>query len=156
MISGKVSGLFATHVGGVPKPRVDAITVQTSGILNEVIRDKKHHGGSEKAVCILSQEIIESLQVLGHPISGGSTGENILLDVPSHALQPGAQIEFDKVKLEITMAATPCKTIGESFLDQEFTLLSDKKYPSQTRWYARVITEGVIQDLESVVINSNA
>ncbi|CAI8372805.1 MAG: sulfurase [Euryarchaeota archaeon] len=155
MISGTISGLFATTVGGVPKPRVDSLEVETLGIKDEIIRDKKHHGGPEKAVCLISEEIIQDLQVKGHPIAGGTTGENILLNAPYQSLKPGVQLEFDKVKLEITMAASPCKTIGDSFLNKEFNLLSDKKYPGKTRWYARVLVEGTIEQDENVTINSN-
>ena len=110
MITGQVSGLFATTVGGVPKPRVDLIEIETLGIRNEIIRDKKHHGGAQKAVCIISEEVIHDLRDHGHPISGGTTGENILLSVPYDALNPGVLLEFEQVTLGITMAASPCKT----------------------------------------------
>ena len=156
MIKGSVVGLFATTVGGVPKPSVESIEVETLGIKDEVIRDKKHHGGAEKAVCLLSQDVLQELQNDGHPIAGGSTGENILINVPFESLRPGVQLKFHEVELEITMAATPCKTIGDSFIDQNFNKLSDKKYPGRTRWYARVLVEGVIHQDESVTINSNA
>ena len=154
MITGQVSGLFATTVGGVPKPRVDLIEIETLGIRNEIIRDKKHHGGAEKAVCIISEEVIHDLRDQGHPISGGTTGENILLSVPYDALNPGVLLEFEQVTLEITMAASPCKTIADSFINQEFNLLSDKKYPGKTRWYARVLSEGTVYDGETVTISS--
>jgi MOSC domain-containing protein YiiM len=120
MITGSITGLFATTVGGVPKPRVDSIEVTTQGIRNEIIRDKKHHGGEQKAVCLLTNPIIKELQSTGHPISGGSTGENILLDVSPDLLQPGVQLQFSTVALEITMPAPPCKTISDSFTDGEF------------------------------------
>ena len=67
MDSGSIAGLFATTVGGVPKPRVDTLDVTTLGIRHEIIRDKKHHGGTEKAVCLMSVETMELLQSLGHP-----------------------------------------------------------------------------------------
>ncbi len=156
MISGTISGLFATTVGGVPKPRVNSIEVKTLGIKDEIIRDNKHHGGPKKAVCLIAEEIIKDLQINGHPIAGGTTGENILLNVPHQCLRPGVKIEFENVKLEITMAASPCKTIADSFLNQNFNLLSNKKYPGRTRWYARVLVEGMIEQDESVTINSNA
>ena len=89
MVSGSIAGLFSTTVGGVPKPRVDALDVTTNGIRHEIIRDKKHHGGTEKAVCLMSVETMEHLQSLGHPIHGGSTGENILMDVPQASLGVG-------------------------------------------------------------------
>jgi len=115
MVSGSIAGLFATTVGGVPKPRVNTLEVTTLGIRNEIIRDKKHHGGMEKAVCLMSSETMEHLQSLGHPIVGGSTGENLLLNIPQESLKTGVQLKFDQVQLEITMAASPCKTIAESF-----------------------------------------
>ena len=156
MGSGFIAGLFATTVGGVPKPRIDALDVTTNGIRHEIIRDKKHHGGPEKAVCLMSLETMEHLQSLGHPIRGGSTGENILIDVPQTSLRVGVQLKFDQVELEITMPAPPCKTIADSFSGGDFNQLSDKKYPRQTRWYARVLQEGIIHEGEQVSINSNA
>ena len=54
------------------------------------------------------------------------------------------------------MAAPPCKTIADSFSGGDFNQLSDKKYPGQTRWYARVLQEGIIHEGEQVSINSNA
>ena len=156
MISGSVVGLFATTVGGVPKPSVHSIDVETLGIKDEIIRDKKHHGGADKAVCLLTQDVLQQLQDDGHPIVGGSTGENILIDVPFDSLRPGIQIEFREVKLEITMAASPCKTIGDSFINQNFNAISDKKYPARTRWYARVLVEGTVHQNEQLTINSIA
>jgi len=156
MIQGPVVGLFATTVGGVPKPSVESIEVRTLGIKDEIIRDKKHHGGADKAVCLLSQDVLQQLQNNGHPIAGGSTGENILIDVSFESLQPGVQLKFHEVELEITMAASPCKTIGDSFIGQNFNELSDKKYPGRTRWYARVLVEGTIHEDELVTINSIA
>jgi len=156
MTQGSVVGLYATTVGGVPKPSVESIQVEKLGIKDEIIRDEKHHGGADKAVCLLSQDILQQLQDDGHPIVGGSTGENILLDVSYESLQPGVQLKFHEVELEITMAASPCKTIGKSFIDQNFNELSDKKYPGRTRWYARVLVEGTIHEDESVSINLNA
>lgn len=156
MIQGSVVGLFATTVGGVPKPSVESIEVEALGIKDEIIRDKKHHGGADKAVCLLSQDVLQQLQDDGHPIAGGSTGENILIDVPYESLQPGVQLQFHEVELEITMAASPCKTIGDSFIDQNFNAISDKKHSGRTRWYARVLVEGTIHEHEIVTINSNA
>ena len=78
------------------------------------------------------------------------------MDVPQASLGVGVQLTFNQVKLEITMAAPPCKTIADSFSGGDFNQLSNKKYPGQTRWYARVIQEGFIHEEEQVSINSNA
>ena len=156
MLTGSVLGIFATEEGGVPKPSVDSIDVRLNGVHGERIRDTKHHGGPERAVCILSNQTLEFLQQDGHPILGGSTGENLLIDVDEDVLEPGIRLKFTDVELEITSPAPPCKTIKESFTNGDFKQLSHKLNPQRTRWYAKVIHEGIIRVDEIVEINSNA
>ena len=156
MLVGSVLGIFATEEGGVPKPSVDSIDVRLNGVYGERIRDMKHHGGPKRAVCILSNQTLEFLQSEGHPISGGSTGENLLLDVEEEVLGPGVRLKFSHVELEITSPAPPCKTIQASFTNGDFKQLSHKLNSRRTRWYAQVIQEGIIHVEEAVEINSNA
>lgn len=156
MLTGSVLGIFATEEGGVPKPSVDSIDVRLNGVFGERIRDTKHHGGPKRAVCILSNQTLEFLQNEGHPISGGSTGENLLIDVDEEFLRPGVRLKFANVELEITSPAPPCKTIQGSFTNGDFKQLSHKLNPQRTRWYAQVIQEGMIHVDEVVDISSNA
>lgn len=156
MLTGSVLGIFATEEGGVPKPSVDSIDVRLNGVFGERIRDTKHHGGPKRAVCILSNQTLEFLQNEGHPISGGSTGENLLIDVDEEFLRPGVRLKFANVELEITSPAPPCKTIQASFTNGDFKQLSHKLNPQRTRWYAQVIQEGMIHVDEVVDISSNA
>ena len=156
MLTGSVLGIFATEEGGVPKPSVDSIDVRLNGVFGERIRDTKHHGGPKRAVCILSNQTLEFLQNEGHPISGGSTGENLLIDVDEEFLRPGVRLKFANVELEITSPAPPCKTIQTSFTNGDFKQLSHKLNPQRTRWYAKVIQEGMIHVDEVVDISSNA
>lgn len=156
MLTGSVLGIFATEEGGVPKPSVDSIDVRLNGVYGERIRDTKHHGGPKRAVCILSNQTLQYLQQDGHPISGGTTGENLLIDVDEDSLKPGIRLKFTHVELEITTPAPPCKTIQESFTNGDFKQLSHKLNPQRTRWYAKVIQEGIIQIDEVVEINSSA
>ena len=58
----------------------------------------------------------------------------------------------NQLEIEITQDAPPCKTIKNSFIDGEFTLISHKKFPNVTRWYARVLTQGTIQNNEQYQI----
>lgn len=156
MLTGSVLGIFATEEGGVPKPSVDSIDVRLNGVFGERIRDTKHHGGPKRAVCILSNQTLEFLQNEGHPISGGSTGENLLIDVDEEFLRPGVRLKFANVELEITSPAPPCRTIQASFTNGDFKQLSHKLNPQRTRWYAQVIQEGMIHVDEVVDISSNA
>jgi MOSC domain-containing protein YiiM len=152
MLTGSVLGIFATEEGGVPKPSVDSIDVRLNGVYGERIRDTKHHGGPKRAVCILSNQTLESLQLDGHPITGGSTGENLLLDVAENQIGPGVRLKFRQVELEITTPAPPCNTIQESFTNGDFKQLSHKLNPLRTRWYAKVIQEGIINSGETFYV----
>ena len=54
----------------------------------------------------------------------------------------------------ITQDAPPCKTIKESFLDGYFNAISHIKSPNNTRWYAKVIEEGLVRLNDTIeVIN---
>jgi MOSC domain-containing protein YiiM len=59
---------------------------------------------------------------------------------------PGARLALgDEVVIELTDFATPCKTIRESFVNQEFVRISQKLHPGESRVYARILREGVIR-----------
>jgi len=137
-------GLFISQ-GGVPKLPVESLFIDKSGCFGDKQNDLKHHGGEDKAVCIIQNSIICDLQSQGHPIKPGSTGENILIggsDVGQ--IFPGTKLMFKELEIEITQDAPPCKTISQSFTDGEFTLISHKKFPLFTRWYARVLKSGTV------------
>ena len=139
-----VVGLHASN-GGVPKLPVDALLVTVDGCDGDYQNDLKHHGGKDKAVCILQQEIIDELTEKGHPIGPGTTGENLLINgIQVGMLSVGTRLKIGNCELEITQDAPPCKTIKQSFNDDNFMLISHKKFPNFTRWYAKVIREGEI------------
>jgi MOSC domain-containing protein YiiM len=133
--------------GGVPKLPVEEARVTRLGIVGDGHDDKENHGGSLAALCLYSLEEIEGLQAEGHPIASGTAGENITLaGVDWSAMTPGARLSLgDEVVIELTDYATPCKTIRESFVDQEFVRISQKLHPGESRIYARILRDGVIR-----------
>ena len=139
---GKLLGIFTSN-GGVPKLPVDSADIRFEGISDDDQNDKKHHGGINRAICILENELLVKLQSEGHPIMPGTTGENLLVEGFNLAI--GSKISIGTVQLEVVSAATPCKTISKSFKDGFFNRMSDKKYPGETRWYCRVLKEGTIR-----------
>lgn len=150
---GSIEGLFASPIGGVPKPRVDTLQVTINGCEGDRQNDLKHHGGPSRAVCLMSMDVMERLQDEGHPISGGTTGENLLISgIAWTEFKVGSVIQTGEVTLRITSDAPPCKTIKASFLDDRFQALSHKVMPQKTRWYAEVIREGVLQNGEAIQI----
>lgn len=137
--------------GGVPKLPVDEARVTRLGISGDGHDDTENHGGPLAALCLYSVEEIERLQAEGHPIAPGTTGENItLVGIDWTAMTPGARLALgDEVVIELTDYATPCKTIRNSFTNQEFVRISQKLHPGESRVYARVICEGVIRPGDS-------
>ena len=150
---GSIEGLFASPIGGVPKPRVDTLQVTIKGCEGDRQNDLKHHGGPSRAVCLMSMDVMERLQDEGHPISGGTTGENLLISgIAWTEFKVGSVIQTGAVTLRITSDAPPCNTIKASFLDGKFKSLSHKVMPQKTRWYAEVIREGVLHLGEAIRI----
>jgi len=133
--------------GGVPKLPVDEARVTRLGIVRDGHDDQESHGGPLAALCLYSLEVIERLQAEGHPIAAGTTGENVTLaGVDWSAMVPGARLALGgEVVIELTDYATPCKTIRESFVDQEFVRISHKLHPGESRVYARILREGTIR-----------
>lgn len=143
-----------TSLGGVPKTPVPSGEVTVEGIRGDFHRDTLHHGGPRAALCLYTLEQIFRLQAEGHPIYPGSAGENVTLEgVDQALLVPGARLRLgDEVEIEITHYTTPCKNIIESFADGDFTRISQKLHPGESRVYARIIRTGTIRQGQRVEI----
>lgn len=138
--------------GGVPKYAVDATTLTTEGVLGDRQLDLEWHGGPQRAVCLFAAESIDALALEGHPITPGSTGENLTLrGLDWSTLKVGSRLQIGTVAvIEITGPAPPCKTIADSFVDGEFKRISEKIHPHWSRLYAAVIHEGQVHAGDSV------
>ena len=133
--------------GGVPKTAVAEAQVTEGGIVGDWHDDVRDHGGPMRALCLYTLEEIERLAGDGHPIFPGATGENVTLrGLPLAALTPGAQLMLGgETLIQITGYASPCKTITAAFNDGDFTRISEKLHPGESRVYARVLREGAIR-----------
>jgi MOSC domain-containing protein YiiM len=140
--------------GGVPKAPVPAAKITVAGVAGDRQNNLKYHGGSDRAVCLWSLEVIETLQAEGHPIAPGSAGENITLaGLDWVALVPGCQLQLGpEVQVEITDYAAPCRQNMKWFSDRKFSRISQKHYPGSSRLYARVLSEGSVQPGDTVQI----
>tara|TARA_Y100000385_G_scaffold189368_1_gene195644 strand:+ start:750 stop:1208 length:459 start_codon:yes stop_codon:yes gene_type:complete len=139
--------------GGVPKTPVNKSFLGKENVSGDQQNDLKHHGGVDRAVCLFSIEIIEALKKEGHPIYPGSTGENLTIEgIDWSLMTSGATLSVGEAKIELTWPAPPCKTIKDSFTDGQFIRISEKKNPGFSRWYARVLKEGLVCKNDKVII----
>ena len=142
-----------TSPGGVPKLPVSEALVSKFGLFGDGQRNRRFHGGPDRAVCLFSIERIRALEAEGHPISAGSTGENITVtSVDWNLVAPGLVIEVGEAVLEITTFTTPCRTIRDSFAGGTFMRMSHKLYPGWSRVYARVLEEGMVRTADPVTL----
>ena len=142
MESGTIVSLNIS-AGGVPKLPVQAVTIERGAIVGDGQNDRKHHGGPDRAVCIYSQELIESLRGEGHPIEPGSAGENVTVaGLDWGVLVPGVRLRIGAAEVEVTSYTAPCKTISGAFLGGSFSRISQIVNPGWSRVYARVLVPG--------------
>jgi MOSC domain-containing protein YiiM len=131
--------------GGVPKLPVLEAKVTEQGLDGDRQRNLKVHGGTDRAVCVFSLELIERLQDEGHSIDPGSSGENLTLaGVQWEALEPGVQLNI----------GPPCEWNARWFRDREFSRISQKKNPGWSRLYARVLQGGIVRPGDEVVVEA--
>jgi len=149
---GRVASLNVSD-GGVPKRAVESAEVTRDGVRGDRQRNLKYHGGRERALCIWSLERIEALRAEGHPVSPGSTGENVTVaGVEWAALAPGVRLRIGPVLAEVTDYTRPCRTIARSFLGGRSGRVSQKTHPGWSRVYARVLEEGRVAVGDAVIV----
>jgi len=149
---GRVASLNVSD-GGVPKRAVESAEVTRDGVRGDRQRNLKYHGGRERALCLWSLERIEALRAEGHPVSPGSTGENVTIaGVEWAALAPGVRLRIGPVLAEVTDYTRPCRTIARSFLGGRSGRVSQKTHPGWSRVYARVLEEGRVAVGDAVIV----
>ena len=142
-----------TSTGGVPKHTVFEAFISEEGVGGDAQIDLQYHGGPDRAVVLFSLEQIRALQAEGHPIAPGSTGENLTVSgLDWTTIAPGTCLQVGGATLQITRYASPCSKIGSSFLDRDFTRISQKVRPGWSRLCARVLTPGLVRPGDHVQV----
>ena len=154
MRQGRVTGLQRS-AGGVPKLPVEGAMVRAMGMEGDKQRDRRFHGGPDRALCLYSQERIDALAGEGHPVRPGALGENVtIVGLPWEEVRPGVRLRIGAVEAEVTAFASPCQKIAGGFRDGEFTRIGQKVNPGWSRVYVRVLSEGAIAVGDPVVLDS--
>ena len=132
--------------GGVPKHAVPRATVTELGLEGDTQRDRRYHGGPERALCLFPLEHIQALRGEGHTITPGAIGENVtVVGLDWARIVPGSRLELgDQVVVEVTRYTSPCFNIKPSFSGGDYSRVSQKTHPGWSRVYARVLRTGDI------------
>jgi MOSC domain-containing protein YiiM len=133
--------------GGVPKLAVEAGRVTVDGVEGDAHRNRQHHGGPDRAVCLYSMDAIRALLAEGHAVAPGALGENVTVEgVEWSRVTPGIRLRLGTdVLLEVTRYTTPCLNIKAAFVHGEYARVSQHRHPGWSRVYTRVLREGVVR-----------
>jgi MOSC domain-containing protein YiiM len=149
---GRIVGLQRS-AGGVPKQPVQRVTVSPAGMEGDKQRDRRFHGGPDRALCLYSQERIDALVAEGHDVFPGALGENVTIaGLVWEAVGPGLRLRLGTIDVEVTGFASPCANLVGAFLDGAFTRVGQKVNPGWSRVYARVLGEGALAVGDPVVL----
>jgi MOSC domain-containing protein YiiM len=125
-----------------------------SGIVGDVIGNRRLHGGDDQAVYAYAREDLDAWEVrLGRDLTNGLFGENITtvgIDVTGAVIGERWRVGSDGLLLEVTSPRTPCKTfakrLGIAGWIKTFT------HGGTPGAYLRVLTPGTIRGGDSVEV----
>jgi len=141
--------------GGLPKlPVAGPVMLNPEGIERDWQRNRKYHGGPDKAVLMVSAEVLDRLASLGYPVYPGAIGENLTvsgLDAANWRSGQRYRIGSDAV-VELTTLRTPCDNLlpyGQTLHREIYDARCHAGNPDTPRWagggfYARVIRGGLV------------
>ena len=126
--------------GGIPKLPVESARVTKFGIEGDHQRNRKYHGGPNRAVCLFSHELYDWLREKGIDLKYGSVGENFTtrgLDLNS--LNKGDRLKVGACIIEITDVRVPCSNLKKWDADLPELIIG------HSGWVAKVIEEATVR-----------
>src|SRR5262245_44265306 len=94
----------------MPKlPVAGPVLVTASGLAGDAQRNRKYHGGPDRAVCLFSIELYDYLRDKGIDLAPGSVGENFTTaDLDLQRLAKGDRLRVGHCTIQITDVRVPC------------------------------------------------
>lgn len=142
----RVLSLHASPERGFPRPEVEsAELVAGKGIKG----DRKAGKRENRAVLLLGQATYNHLKRIGLELPSGALGENLILNLDPHTLEPGTRLRIGNALLEVSLYCTPCKTLRDRY-GQDFPQQLGKR----RGMLAKVLWGGTVRPGDSVEIQS--
>src|SRR5687767_5016428 len=126
--------------GGMPKKPLPEARVTVEGVQGDWQKNRKYHGGPNRAVCIYSQELYAWLNEKGVPVGPGDIGENFTtggLDLQK--LAKGMRLKVGGCVVEITDVRVPCGQLKKWDVDLPELIVG------RSGWVAKVVQEGLVR-----------
>jgi MOSC domain-containing protein YiiM len=131
--------------GGMPKLPVGQARVTVDGVEGDWQKNRKYHGGPNRAVCVFSTELYDRLRSYGIDLGPGSVGENFTTTgFDLQRLARGDRLRVGECVIEITDVRVPCRNLKQ--WDEDLPEL----IVGYSGWVAKVVEEGVVKPGDSV------
>ena len=126
------------------RPTSQPIKFENNEVAGDVVVDRKHHGGYDKAVYAYAREDAAWWEVqVGREIANGGFGENLTTEgIDVNAAKIGERWQIGSVILEVSEPRIPCRVFA-GFWDRP-TLIKDFTDARRSGAYLRIIQEGEI------------
>ena len=144
-VVGRVASVNVSK-GGVPKLPIERAWVGALG-LDADGHVSPMHGGPDRAVSLYCLEALARVAADGNTAFPGAYGENLTIaGIDWSELQHGDRLTIgdDGLEIELTSYAAPCTKLAQWFVDERFVRISPLVHPEDSRWYARVLSEGAV------------
>ncbi len=147
--------------GGIPKRAIPAGDVGPLGILGDVQRNLKSHGGPRQALLWIASEALIELQEQGFAVLPGSMGENITTrGIDRRTVRVGQHWRIGAIEIEITKLRAPCdqlSPLGEGIQHAVYDKAVKAGDPASAKWglagfYAAVTRPGPISPGDPVTL----
>ena len=106
----------------------ESIELGMTSFSGDMVQDKKHHGGNDKAICCYnSDHFIKWKKELGFELSPAAFGENLTLKGESANEQNifiGDQYQLGETVVEVSEPRGPCYMIGIRYNYKQFPIIS--------------------------------
>ena len=126
--------------GGMPKLPVESARVTRQGVEGDWQRNRKYHGGPNRAVCIFSEELYAWLREQGIDLTFGALGENFTTrNIDLSTLSGGDRLRVGECIIELTDVRVPCNSLKK--WDSRFP----KLIVGRSGWVAKVVQDGTVK-----------
>lgn len=136
------------------------IPIETEGIqlgmtsfVGDMVQDKKHHGGNDKAICCYNSDHFKKWKdELGFDLTPAAFGENLTLEGDSaleNNLFIGDRYQLGEAIVEVSEPRGPCYVIGIRYNYKQFRV--HLQQTGLTGYYMRTIRTGLVKKTDKLV-----
>jgi MOSC domain-containing protein YiiM len=133
--------------GGMPKKPIAEAMVSVDGVKGDWQKNRKYHGGPNRAVCIYSEELYQGLRDDGVKVQNGDIGENFTTrGINLQHLKKGDRLKVGECVIEITDIRIPCFQLKKWDVDLPELIVG------RSGWVAKVVKEGMVKQGDLITV----